>query len=154
MESIKELLIIIEHFNKYPLITKKGRDFLGFKKAILLIQSKEHLTKEGLLKLVHLKALMGKGLTNELKTVFPDIVSLNEPEISGIIWPQNLRIDPNWLAGFISAEGSFIISLHKSTSITIGYQVQLRFVLSQHIRDKDLFEYLVKYLGFVYFWKI
>jgi hypothetical protein len=34
--------------------------------------------------------------------------------------------------------------------VKIGYQVQLRFVLSQHIRDKELFEYLVKYLGYGY----
>ena len=29
-----------------------------------------------------------------------------------------------------------------------GYQVQLRFVFTQHIRDLDLFKYLVEYLGF------
>jgi hypothetical protein len=27
VESIKELLVIIAHFDKYPLITKKQRDF-------------------------------------------------------------------------------------------------------------------------------
>ena len=30
----------------------------------------------------------------------------------------------------------------------IGYQVQLRFVLTQHVRDLDFFKYLVEYLGF------
>lgn len=30
----------------------------------------------------------------------------------------------------------------------LGYQVQLKFVLTQHIRDLDLFKYLVEYLGF------
>lgn len=44
VESKKELLILIEHFDKYPLITKKGKDFLCFKKAISLIKNKEHLT--------------------------------------------------------------------------------------------------------------
>ena len=41
----------------------------------------------------------------------------------------------------------FILSIHESTSVKTGYQVQLRFVLSQPIRDKELFEYIVKYLG-------
>lgn len=44
----------------------------------------------------------------------------------------------------------FIPCIHKSTSVKIGYQVQLKFVLSQHIRDKELFEYFVKYLGYGY----
>jgi hypothetical protein len=45
---------------------------------------------------------------------------------------------------------TFIPCIHKSTSVKIGYKVQLRFVLSQHIRDKELFEYFVKYLGYGY----
>lgn len=48
LESIKDLLVVIEHFNKYPLITKKRVDFELFKLAVLLIKNKEHLTKEGL----------------------------------------------------------------------------------------------------------
>lgn len=80
----KELLILIEHFDKYPLITKKSKDFLCFKKAICLIKNKEHLTKKGLLELVSLKALMGKGLTKELKTAFPDLVSESELGISDL----------------------------------------------------------------------
>lgn len=91
---------------------------------------------------------MGKGLTNELKTGFPYLVSENELGISNLTLSQDLIIDPNWLAGFISAEGCFILSIFKSTSVKTGFQVQLRFVLSQHIRDKELFEYFVKSLGF------
>jgi len=150
VESKKELLILIEHFDKYPLITKKSKDFLCFKKAIFLIKNREHLTKEGLRKLVSLKALMGKGLTSELKAAFPDLVPANELGISDATLSPDLIIDPCWLAGFISAEGCFILSIHKSTSVKIGYQVQLKFVLSQHIRDKELFEYFVKYLGYGY----
>jgi hypothetical protein len=151
-----ELLILIEHFDKYPLITKKAKDFLCFKKAIFLIKNKEHLTKQGLLKLVSLKALMGKGLTNELKAAFPDLLPANELGISDLTLSlakakaPDLIIDPCWLAGFISAEGCFIIGIYESTSVKTGYQVQLKFVLSQHIRDKELFEYFVKYLGYGY----
>jgi len=77
-------LILIEHFDKYPLITKKAKDFVCFKQAIFLVKNKEHLTKQGLLKLVSLKALMGKGLTNELKAAFPDILPANELGISDL----------------------------------------------------------------------
>jgi hypothetical protein len=63
-----------------------------------------------------------------------------------------------YLESLRDKEGCFIISIFKSTSAKTGFQVQLRFVLSQHIRDKELFEYfvaegnyaplLVKYFGF------
>lgn len=93
---------------------------------------------------------MNKGLTDELKASFPHLVSENELRIPDLTLPHNLILDPNWFAGFISAEGCFIISILKSAYVKTGYQVQLRFSLSQHIRDKDLFEDFVKYLGFGY----
>ena len=94
VESKKELLILIDHFDKYPLITKKSKDFLCFKKAISLVENKEHLTKEGLLKLVSLKALMGKGLTNELKAAFPYLIPAKELGISDLNLSPDLIIDP------------------------------------------------------------
>jgi hypothetical protein len=56
VESIKDLQIIIEHFEKYPLVTDKLSDFLIFKNCYNIIKNKEHLTKEGILKLVGLKS--------------------------------------------------------------------------------------------------
>jgi len=74
-------LVVIEHFNKYPLITKKRVDFELFKLAVLLIQNKEHLTKEGLNKLISIRASMNKGLTDELKLAFPGTTPINKPNI-------------------------------------------------------------------------
>jgi len=55
--SLPELTnIILPHFKKYPLITQKMGDFILFKKAIDVIKLKEHLTTEGLKKLVSIKA--------------------------------------------------------------------------------------------------
>lgn len=61
-----------------------------------------------------------------------------------------VKMNPNWIAGFTSAEGCFIISIVKSTSLRIGYQVQLKFLLTQHDRDLELFNYLVEFLGYGY----
>jgi len=38
--SIKELEIILNHFDQYPLISKKRADFLLFKEAFKLIKKK------------------------------------------------------------------------------------------------------------------
>jgi len=44
VESIKELQVIIYHFNKYPLVTEKVSDYLIFKQCFELIKQREHLT--------------------------------------------------------------------------------------------------------------
>ncbi len=56
MSSIKNLKVIINHLDQYPLITKKLADYLLFKQSVALIEEKQHLTMEGLLKLVGIKA--------------------------------------------------------------------------------------------------
>ena len=48
--------VIIPHFDKYPLITPKFADYLLFKQAFNLISLKEHLTTDGLYKLVAIKS--------------------------------------------------------------------------------------------------
>ncbi len=49
VESSSGLDIIINHFDKYPLKTKKQAGYILFKLAHNLIQSKRHLIKDGLL---------------------------------------------------------------------------------------------------------
>ena len=51
VKSLKDISnVIIPHFDKYPLQTQKQADFELFKKAINLLNKKEHLTAEGLKK--------------------------------------------------------------------------------------------------------
>lgn len=48
VSSLKEIAVLIRHFDNYPLITQKFADFNLFRQAIELIEQKEHLTKQGL----------------------------------------------------------------------------------------------------------
>ena len=52
VESIKDLAVIIEHFDKYPLITQMRADYEFLKQAFKLMERGEHLTLEGLHKIV------------------------------------------------------------------------------------------------------
>ena len=57
VSTIKDIAnVIIPHFDRYPLLTQKSADYLLFKKSVHLIENKSHLTMEGLLKLVSIKA--------------------------------------------------------------------------------------------------
>jgi hypothetical protein len=75
VRNISEITrIIIPHFEKYPLITQKQSNFLLFKEIVELMDKGEHLTKDGLIKIVNLKASLNKGLSNKLKDIFPGII--------------------------------------------------------------------------------
>jgi len=147
VSSFKDMHAIINFFENYPLITQKWADYLLFKKAYELILNKQHLTMEGLKKLVEIKALINWGLPDLLKEAFPEIESVNNPRCEII---KEIP-DPNWIAGFASGEGCFMVRIFKSASHVTGYQVQLKFQIAQHSRDRFLMERIVSYLdcGFI-----
>jgi hypothetical protein len=71
--SIKDISVIIDHFDKYPLITQKRADYELFKQAFFIISNKEHVTMEGLLKIVALKSSLNLGLPEKLQTAFAEV---------------------------------------------------------------------------------
>lgn len=142
IDSIKDLDKLIIHLEKYPLLTQKAADFILFKKAVGLFNDKAHLTVEGLEKIVNIKASMNLGLSDTLKSEFAGYVPVERPVISY----DNIILDPHWISGFISAEGSFDVRM-PSTNSKLGNRVQLRFRISQHSRDFILMQKIVEYWG-------
>lgn len=133
--------ILIPHFDKYPLIGNKFADYLLFRKAVMLIKDKSHLTEEGLKAIINIKALLNRGLNEELKTAFPK----NIPVERSVVVNQVLD-NPQWLAGFITAEGSFFLNVYKANT-KIGSGIKLVFRITQHIRDELLIRSFIQYFG-------
>ena len=52
VQSLKGLKVIVNHFDKYPLLTKKLEDFKLFSQIVTLVNQKEHLTISGLHKII------------------------------------------------------------------------------------------------------
>ena len=142
VRSIEELKVIIEHFEKYPLITKKRADFELFKLVNSLMLRGERLTPEGLRKIIAIRAAMNLGLSEKLRAAFPDVAPVVRPLV------ENAKIpDPNWLAGFTSGEGCFIICITASQTTMTGYAVHLKFQVTQHSRDEKLLRSFISYLN-------
>ena len=82
--------MIIDHFDRYPLISAKIADYLLFKQCYNLIILKEHLTIDGLLKLVGIKACLNLGLPQDLQKPFPSAIPVIRPSyaFSGITDPS------------------------------------------------------------------
>lgn len=144
VSTIKDIVnVIIPHFDKYPLITKKASDYLLFKQIVLYIVDKKHLTSEGLQAIVNLRASLNWGLTDSLKKAFPLTIAAVKPSIDNKI---DDKVSPEWLAGFTTGEACFFIAVQKSVTKS-GMSVSPRFSIGQDIRDTKLMGCLVKYFG-------
>ncbi len=141
VSSEQDLQRILQHFDKYALLSKKRADFELLKQAFALVQNKEHLTIQGLEKILAIKASMNNGLSEELKTNFPNIVPVERPVVQ-----NTTEQDLNWLAGFTSAEGCFLIHTYKAGTKT-GKAVKLVFQLTQHVRDEQLMRSFINYFN-------
>ena len=142
VKSLKELDIIMDHFDKYPLLGLKWGDYKLFSEGILLLKNKIHLTKEGFEKILRIKAGINLGLSDELSLNFPQIKPVSKPLIS---YTDN--IDPNWISGLACGDGCFHISIRNSTTTKLGKSVVLKFHIVQHCRDIELMRKLKHTLG-------
>ena len=143
IKSIKDLTnILIPHFDKYPLLTQKSADFILFKQIVELLKNKEHFSLDGLHKIINIKASMNLGLSEVLKSNFIKFKPVDRP----LILTNNIP-NAKWLSGFVSGEGNFDVSIIHNSKQKLGYQVKLRFRISQHVRDLKLMELLINYLG-------
>jgi len=92
VKSVKDIYsVIIPHFCKYPLLTQKQADFVLFKNIVELIVQKQHLTKEGLKKIVEFKSVLNKGLPVELALAFPEGITLVERPF--VLLPKKINVD-------------------------------------------------------------
>jgi len=83
VQSFNDLsLVIIPHFDKYPLLTQKRSDFLFFKLVVNLLKNNEQASFEGLQNIINIRASMNKGLSKELLNNFPNTIPFNRPKVN------------------------------------------------------------------------
>lgn len=137
VESFKDLQVIIDHFDKYPLVTVKKLDFSLFKESFNIIKLNEHLTEKGLFKIIEIKNILNKGLSKNLKDKFSHIVA----QISKLEYKFEEIPSSYWIAGFVSGDGSFNIKTSKACT----GKVQLRFAITLHIREVEVIKGIAKF---------
>lgn len=138
--SIKDLQVVINHFDNYPLMTQKKADYILFKKALEIISKKEHITLDGLKKIFSIKASLNLGLSEKLQKAFPDTIPALRPEVE-----EGNILNNIWLSGFTTGEGCFSVTVSKNNTKS-GFAVKLLYSISQHVRDKELLSNISKYL--------
>lgn len=131
---------VIPQFEAYPLLTKKYADFELFRQIIFILKQKSRLSEQGFIKILNLRYNLNKGISEELKGLYPNLIPVLRPEV-----PEGV-IHPEWLVGFVDGEGSFnVITVEKISNAASSYKVGLYFQITQHNRDTLLMERLVTY---------
>jgi hypothetical protein len=113
--------IIIPHFEKYLLRSAKSIDFQLWAQCVKLIAAKEHLTNDGLNKILSLKSALNLGLSEQVKTEFPDVV----PMVRQAYTVSETPLDPNWISGFSEGESCFYVSITKTNQVLSFFQLEL-----------------------------
>ena len=141
VKKFQELVELVKFFDKYPLITKKIGDYLLFKQIVSIMQLKEHLTLEGLQKIINIKATLNFGLSKELQLMFPETIPVPRPLVLNEGKETQEIPHSQWIAGFASAEGNFSVSLDKDIFKS------LLFKITQHKRDEVLLTAIKNYFN-------
>jgi hypothetical protein len=134
--------VIIPHFTKYPLITKKGVDFLLWSKVVKMILNKKHLTNEGFLTILSYYAAINRGVSKKVLNYYPNIIPSDKPII---ILPNNLN--PQWVSGFVAGDGGFAIYVRPAKDYALLEKVSCKFHIAQHSKDLELMKLFIKFFG-------
>ena len=136
--KLDDIKYIIPHFKAYPLRSAKKIDFQLWLECVKLIENKEHLTKEGLNKILSLKSALNLGLSENLKAAFPNVVPIERPAYQ----VSEAPLDPNWVSGFTEGDGSFFVSISSKTN-----QVRVRYGIGLNNRETPLMLKIQKFFG-------
>lgn len=140
--SLKQIFnVVLPHFNKYSLKTKKGADFKLWSEIARIMDEAKRLTEVDLQTIVNLRASLNLGLSEVLKAAFPSTIPVVRPELSKPEVPH-----PERMAGFTTGEGCFFVKVTKGRN-KAGVGVQLVFQLAQHLRDEELLHCFVTFFN-------
>jgi len=132
--------VIIPHFDKYPLQSTKFIPFYLFKAVVNLMDKKTHLTPQGFREVLTYKAALKKGLAAKIfqLELFSDIKPFNT---EGIFVKKESVLEPEYISGFVAADGSFFIS--KPSDKTKWPNYDATFSVAQDKRDVDLLSRII-----------
>jgi NADH:ubiquinone oxidoreductase subunit K len=144
VSGIANCLIIKDHFLNFPLLTYKAVYFSMWCALLNLMVNKAHLTENGLFQIVCIKAAFKRGLNLKLREAFPTAVAIERPS-----YDTSLKlVDLNWLAGFITADGSFGFSFTENKAYKVGFTVISMIRIHQDVISLIVLESIIHTLGF------
>lgn len=147
--NLKDCLIIQNHFINYPLLTYKLVYFQLWSAVLNIMISGGKLNIELINIILGYKAHFRNGLSEELLKSFPNYIEVIKP----IYLPNFTLMNMHWLAGFINADGSFSLTIHKEPNRKLGEACGFYLSITQNEISKIVLDFIAEMIGtgFVYF---
>jgi hypothetical protein len=122
--------VIIPHFSNYPLRGTKYLDFVAFKKALDMINSKKHLTKEGINEIIDIGNKM-----NSYREFYVEYSPIHAIETKY----KHIPINGHYINGFIAGDGCLALNTKDINFARMSLQI------SQHKNNRFLLESIGNY---------
>ena len=140
VSKLNEILdVIIPHFDKYPLQGVKCIDYNLWKEAVNFINKKEHITNEGLLKILYVSKILSPRALDLSPSLKLDFFEISVGFKLGYKFSSYL--EPNWITGFVERAGSFNVSIDSNNIVIV------RLIIGSHIREQLLINKLFEYFN-------
>jgi hypothetical protein len=143
VSGVANCKIIQNHFLNYPLLTYKLVYFQLWSSTLDIMSKDEHLTLEGLLKIIALKAHFKTGLSELLLTNFLNFIPVIKPSFE----PNLSLMNINWLCGFINGAGHFGLRIRQNSKCALGASCDVIISISQDEVSLTTLEYIITFLG-------
>ena len=118
-----------EAAHRAPLLTTKYANYNDLKTVVTMMVNKEHLTQEGLNKIIKISQ------------------GMNTKRDYSLFKNSNPIITPNWLLGFVDAEGISHSRETPNKTSKLGYRVIVFFSIYQHGRDHLVLKEIQNFFG-------
>lgn len=142
LPQIKKTILPI--FEEYPVRAGKLESFLKFKEVINMMDNKEHLTKNGLAKIIEIGYNMNtaSSRTEEKKQELLKYIGYEgNLTVEELTIPSLPDITPEFISGLTDGDGSFFIGFNSKGKVTASYTI------TQEASCKNLLEELVKFFN-------
>jgi len=153
VRSRQDLEIIISHFEKYPLQTPKIIHFRVFCRILELMEKKFHSNLEGFLELLSLINKLNNPLSDILLEKLAPLGKIPNVDLE-LFSAESLnlknKLDPWWISGFVTGEGSFTFFTKKRENAegSIVKDYTLAFEASQKNDSLYLLNLIINTFGF------
>lgn len=134
----EELKVILQHFNTYPFYTSKSINFSIFCEILNFMDQRLHTNVQGFLKLASLINKLNNPLSESLLAKLLQLGPLPNVELKASNEINKIKtLNPFWISGFITGEGSFTYFTRSRTNSAglIVKDYTLIFEVSQRTKD-------------------
>jgi hypothetical protein len=148
--DISGLMVIINHFLNYPLISYKAVTFELWSKAVRIISTSQHLVPINFEYIKSIYASIGRGASKAAMKEFPSLIAAPLPQY---IIPVTLEtINPWWISGYITLYCSFSLKIDAAGwKENIYNKFRHIFIVGFDIKNLLICELVANYLGITFY---